>query len=132
MAASTAPSHQDQELPEYNSSSTSSQPSSFQSRATFHIYYFASAAEYTGKHAELLPAPLPLAKLFDVLEDRYPGIREAVLKSCGVSVGDEYAAFEDVDVNSPDPIHDGSPGERGGKMIEPGVEVGIIPPVSSG
>lgn len=46
-----------------------------------------------------------------------------MLVSCGVSLGMEY-----VDVNDND--NGGSGGE--GVMINPGDEVGIIPPVSSG
>lgn len=83
---------------------------------SFQIHYFSTASSYTNKHSESLPAPLPLARLFDTLESRYPGIREAVLRSCGVSVGDEYVDVED--------------GE--GVVIQAGDEVAIIPPVSSG
>lgn len=83
---------------------------------SFQINYFSTAFSYTDKHSESLPAPLPLARLFDTLESRYPGIREAVLRSCGVSVGDEYVDAED--------------GED--VVIQAGDEVAIIPPVSSG
>ncbi|PYH94155.1 Molybdopterin synthase sulfur carrier subunit [Aspergillus ellipticus CBS 707.79] len=85
---------------------------------TFQIHYFASASTYTGKQTEHLAAPLPLSQLFDTLEALYPGIREKVLVSCGVSLGEEY-----VDVNG----DDGSV-----VVIGPGDEVAIIPPVSSG
>ncbi|PYH64127.1 MoaD/ThiS family protein [Aspergillus vadensis CBS 113365] len=86
---------------------------------TFQIHYFASASTYTGKQSERLPAPLPLPRLFDTLESMYPGIKEKVLSSCGVSLGDEY-----VDVD----------GEGDGEVvvIKPGDEVAVIPPVSSG
>ncbi|KAL4862252.1 hypothetical protein BDV12DRAFT_179085 [Aspergillus spectabilis] len=86
---------------------------------TFQIHYFSTASSYTGKSTERLPAPLPLSQLFEVLEARYPGIKERVLGSCSVAVGDEY-----VDV-------DGDDGEDG-KVIGEGEEVAIIPPVSSG
>ncbi|CAK41042.1 hypothetical protein ASPNIDRAFT_50306 [Aspergillus niger ATCC 1015] len=83
---------------------------------TFQIHYFASASTYTGKQTERLPAPLPLPQLFDTLESMYPGIKEKVLTSCGVSLGDEYVDVEaDIQV-----------------MIHPGDEVAVIPPVSSG
>lgn len=112
---------------------------------TFAIHYFATASQYTGKHSERLPAPLPLIELFDVLEAKYPGIKEKVLKSCSVSVGDEY-----VDIPL-DPVDQGSHGnhnhnnnkEEDGRTeerdikkpmmrIEAGFDVAIIPPVSSG
>lgn len=83
---------------------------------SFQIHYFSTASSYASKHSESLPAPLPLTRLFDTLESKYPGIREAVLRSCGVSVGDEYVDVED--------------GE--GVVIQAGDEVAIIPPVSSG
>ncbi|KAE8149886.1 Cys/Met metabolism PLP-dependent enzyme-domain-containing protein [Aspergillus avenaceus] len=82
--------------------------------STFQIHYFSTATTYTGKNTEALPAPLPLTHLFDVLESKYPGIKEKILASCGVSLNEEY-----VDVND-----DG--------VIEAGSEVAIIPPVSSG
>ncbi|THD00129.1 hypothetical protein EYZ11_000454 [Aspergillus tanneri] len=84
--------------------------------ATFQIHYFSSATTYTNKQTESLPAPLPLSQLFDVLEARYPGIHEKVLRSCGVSLDEEY-----VDIYTGEDV-----------MIEEGSEVAIIPPVSSG
>ena len=83
---------------------------------SFQIHYFSTASSYTNKHSEPLPAPLPLARLFDTLESKYPGIHETVLQSCGVSVGDEYVDVE----------------EGEGVVIQAGDEVAIIPPVSSG
>lgn len=83
---------------------------------SFQIHYFSTASSYTNKHSESLPAPLPLARLFGTLESRYPGIRETVLQSCGVSIGDEYVDVE----------------EGQGVVIQAGDEVAIIPPVSSG
>lgn len=85
---------------------------------SFQIHYFSIASSYTGKNSESLPAPLPLSQLFETLETRYPGIRERVLSSCGVSVGDEYVDVEDA--------------EDAGRVIQAGDEVAIIPPVSSG
>lgn len=92
---------------------------------TFQIHYFSTASTYTGKSTERLPAPLPISRLFDLLEERYPGMRDAVLRSCGVSVGDEYV---DVDVDD----KDNSGGGEGGVVIKAGEEVALIPPVSSG
>ncbi|KAI9045947.1 MoaD/ThiS family protein [Aspergillus affinis] len=87
--------------------------------STFQIHYFSTASTYTGKSTEHLPAPLPLSHLFEVLESKYPGIKEKVLSSCSVSLEDEY-----VDV--------GENGDGNGVVIEAGKEVAIIPPVSSG
>ncbi|KAK1755113.1 hypothetical protein QBC47DRAFT_209494 [Echria macrotheca] len=93
----------------------------------FTILYFASASSFTAKNVEFLPAPLPLSKLFATLEERYQGIKEAVLSSCLVTVNLAY-----VDV----PGEDGDDGEEEGKeeevVIKEGDEVAIIPPVSSG
>ncbi|EYE95005.1 MoaD/ThiS family protein [Aspergillus ruber CBS 135680] len=90
--------------------------------ATFQIHYFSIASSYINKNTEALPAPLPLNRLFDTLESRYPGIREKVLQSCGVSVGDEYVDVDEADGNK----------EGEGRVIQAGDEVAIIPPVSSG
>ncbi|PYH43619.1 MoaD/ThiS family protein [Aspergillus saccharolyticus JOP 1030-1] len=85
---------------------------------TFQIHYFSTATSYTGKQTEHLPAPLPLVELFPLLESQYPGITEAVLRSCSISVREEY-----VDVD----------GEEGREVvIAEGDEVAVIPPVSSG
>ncbi|RMJ25456.1 hypothetical protein PHISP_03691 [Aspergillus sp. HF37] len=91
---------------------------------TFQIHYFAAASSYTQRETESLPAPTTLSRLFPILEDKYPGIRERVLSSCSVALGGEYV---DVDLDSGE-------GEGEGKdtVIAPGDEVAIIPPVSSG
>ncbi|KAK1847288.1 molybdopterin synthase small subunit [Colletotrichum chrysophilum] len=85
----------------------------------FNVLFFASAGSFTSKQSEAFPAPLPLKKLFDMLEERYNGIKEKVLESCLVTVNLEY-----VDLPGPE---DGD-----GPDIQAGDEVAIIPPVSSG
>lgn len=86
----------------------------------FTILYFASAGSYTSKDFEYLPAPLPLSKLFEALEDKYNGIKAKLLGSCLVTVNMEY-------VDMPEDSADGSE-----FVIKEGDEVAIIPPVSSG
>ena len=86
---------------------------------SFGMLYFAAAATYTRKATEHLPAPLPISKLFDILESRYPGIKQKVLGSCAVTVNLDYVDVEE-DGRAPD------------LMINEGDEVAIIPPVSSG
>ncbi|KAL1964538.1 hypothetical protein VTN77DRAFT_6835 [Rasamsonia byssochlamydoides] len=103
-------------------------PAEPKATGTFQIHYFASAASYTKKDTEALPAPLPLRHLFSLLEEKYPGIRERVLRSCSVSLGLEYV---DVDEEDNDGDEGGSGSSRG-IVIQAGDEVGIIPPVSSG
>lgn len=85
------------------------------------ILYFASAGSYTSKNVEALPAPLPLSKLFGLLEERYHGIRASVLDHSLVTINLTY-----VDVPGA--------GEEGAEeiVIQEGDEVAIIPPVSSG
>ena len=99
----------------------------------FRILYFAAASSFTGKAEEYLPAPLDATKLFDVLEERYAGIKERVLSSCLVAVNLDYI---DIAVDQSENKSDGSSVERGqGKprvMIKADDEVAIIPPVSSG
>lgn len=95
------------------------------STTTFTVLYFATASSYTAVSSEELPAPLPLEKLFPTLELRYPGITTKVLKSCAVTVNLEY-----VDIESDSESKSVANTEC--KIINPGDEVGIIPPVSSG
>lgn len=86
------------------------------SSGTFTIHYFATASQYTAKNTERLPAPLPLSSLYPTLEQRYPGIIDKVLTSCGVSVEGDYVDIE----------------EDAKRIIQAGEEVAVIPPVSSG
>jgi molybdopterin converting factor small subunit len=85
----------------------------------FTVLYFASASSYTSKDTETLAAPLPVAKLFDTLEEKYSGIKSKVLESCLLTINLEY-----VDIPS-DPASTEL-------VIKAGDEVAIIPPVSSG
>ncbi len=87
----------------------------------FTLLYFAHASSYTSKTSELFPAPLPLSKLFETLEERYSGMRDNVLGSCLVTINLEY-----VDTQPQSGKFDS------GVIIKDGDEVAIIPPVSSG
>ncbi|CAI7596684.1 unnamed protein product [Penicillium glandicola] len=82
---------------------------------TFTIHYFATASQYTSKNTESLPAPLKLSALFSELEQRYPGIVDKVLSTCGVSLDGEYVDVE----------------EDGEVLIQAGGEVAVIPPMSA-
>ena len=83
----------------------------------FSILYFAAASTFTGKTSEHLPAPVQAGCLFNLFEDKYPGIRDKVLSSCALTVNLEY-----VDVAE----------ECADRQIGEGDEVAVIPPVSSG
>jgi len=86
----------------------------------FAILYFATASAFTGKTGEHLPAPVRAGELFDVLGQRYPGIREEVLTSCAVTVNLDYVEVADEGARDRD------------RIIVEGDEVAIIPPVSAG
>ncbi|KAJ5681403.1 Molybdopterin synthase sulfur carrier subunit [Penicillium maclennaniae] len=86
------------------------------SSESFTILYFASASQYTAKNTERLPAPTTFSDLFPLLEKRYPGINDAILRSSGISVDGEYVDLDD----------------EPNRLIQSGAEVAIIPPVSSG
>jgi len=90
---------------------------------SFTLLYFASAATFTKKTSEHIPAPLEASKLFETLEKRYPGFRTKVLSSCAVTINLEYVDIER------EPEDDMS---KGHQVIQEGDEVAIIPPVSSG
>ena len=99
------------------------------SEQTFTILYFASASTYTSLSSETLRAPLPLSQLFPTLESCYPGITAKVLRSCAVTINLEYVDIEE-DATTTEEIN--REGGVRGLVIQPGDEVGIIPPVSSG
>ncbi|KAE9381328.1 hypothetical protein N431DRAFT_3783 [Stipitochalara longipes BDJ] len=85
----------------------------------FKILYFGPAENHTSKPSEDLPAPLPIAKLFSTLEEKYGGIKTKLLESCLITVNLEY-------VDIPEDENDEA------MVIQEGDEVAIIPPVSSG
>ena len=89
--------------------------------AHFTLLYFAAATSYTKRQQDFFPAPLPIIQLFDVLEMKYPGIKDKVLDSCAVTVNLQYVDLEE----------EAGKGV-GGLVVRKGDEVGIIPPVSSG
>ncbi|KAI9831219.1 MAG: hypothetical protein M1819_005147 [Sarea resinae] len=91
----------------------------------FKLLYFASASSFTKRVSEDLEAPLPLSKLFDLLEARYPTMKERVLDGCLVTVNLEY-----VDIEAENEA--GTQDVRKQVVIQEGDEVAIIPPVSSG
>ncbi|KAH7034836.1 uncharacterized protein B0I36DRAFT_360306 [Microdochium trichocladiopsis] len=91
----------------------------------FNVLYFASAGSFTAKEYEAFPAPLELSKLFDVLEERYNGIRDRILSSCLVTVNLEY-------VDIPEGSNTSEGESIAPVVIKEGDEVAIIPPVSSG
>ncbi|KAI2623603.1 molybdopterin synthase small subunit CnxG [Hypomontagnella submonticulosa] len=82
----------------------------------FNVLYFASASSFTSKEFETLPAPLPLGKLFDTLEEKYNGIKDKILTSCLVTVNLNYVELSESDEDSTQDI------------IKEGDEVAIIPP----
>ena len=91
----------------------------------FSILYFSSASSYTKKDSENLQAPLPVSKLYDELEGRYPGIKDKVLSSCAVTINLDYVDVEEDG-------DDATMKRQSSVVIRDGDEVAIIPPVSSG
>jgi len=87
----------------------------------FTVLYFASSSSYTHKQHDFFPGPLPLSQVPDALEKQYPGIKEKILESCALTVNLDYVDLEE----------EGAKGEQG-LVVQPGDEVAIIPPVSSG
>lgn len=87
----------------------------------FTLLYFAAATSHTQKELDFLPAPLPLSKLHDEVDKRYPGIKQKVLSTSAVTVNLDYVDVEE----------ETAKGEQG-LVIKEGDEVAIIPPVSSG
>lgn len=86
----------------------------------FNVLYFASAGSFTAKDYESFPAPLPISRLFDTLEEKHEGIKSKILESCLVTVNLNYVDVPEKE-DDPDQV-----------VIKEGDEVAIIPPVSSG
>ncbi|PBP26495.1 ribosomal protein s28e [Diplocarpon rosae] len=64
----------------------------------FKILYFASAASYTSKDYEIIPAPLPVTELFQLLEERYEDMKSKNAKESDFIIkdGDEVAIIPPV------------------------------------
>ncbi|KAI1078268.1 molybdopterin synthase sulfur carrier subunit [Whalleya microplaca] len=90
----------------------------------FNVLYFASASSFTSREYETLPAPLPLRKLFDALEEKHEGFKDRILGSCLVTVNLNYVDVPELDEGEEEPSR--------AVVIKEGDEVAIIPPVSSG
>lgn len=89
----------------------------------FRILYFANVSTITGKTEEKIQAPIAVSALFNLLEERYPGIRSKVLDYCAVTINLEYVETKCIA---------GFSMKTEGTIIKDGDEVAIIPPVSSG
>lgn len=90
----------------------------------FTLLYFAAATSYTRRDYDFLPAPLAIHSLFDVLEQKYPGMKGKVLDSSAVTVNLEYVDLEEESTKTD--------AAEGALTLKDGDEVAIIPPVSSG
>ena len=82
----------------------------------FKLLYFASATTFTKISSETLQAPTTPKKLYDTLDEKYPGIKDKVLHSSALTINLEYI---DMDADAEQEIKEGD-------------EVAIIPPVSAG
>lgn len=87
----------------------------------FTVLYFASSSSYTHKQYDFFPGPLLLSQMPDLLEKQYPGIKDKVLGSCALTVNLDYVDLDEE-------LGKGAQG----LVVQPGDEVAIIPPVSSG
>ncbi|KAK5165758.1 uncharacterized protein LTR77_008681 [Saxophila tyrrhenica] len=87
----------------------------------FTVLYFAAATSHTKSQHDFLPAPMPVAQLWDALDTKYPGFKTKVLESAALTVNLDYVDLDE----------EAGKGE-GAMVIQAGDEVGVIPPVSSG
>ena len=126
-----------------NETQSGSGPGPGSGTGTFTLLLFAAASTYTGTDMLVLPAPMTMKELFEILEGKFPGIKRKVLRSSAVSVNLEYVDLEVdeegdiVSMQGGKRVVDGGDGGGGvgaglWVVIQKGDEVGIIPPVSSG
>ena len=87
----------------------------------FTLLYFAAALSYTGKQSDFLPAPLRVDHLYETLDKLYLGFKEKVVDSSALTVNLDYVDIPEESAKGEGCLH-----------IQPGDEVAIIPPVSSG
>lgn len=118
---------------------TSSATDATATGGTFTLLLFAAASTYAdGLELLTLPAPTTPARLFETLEQRFPGIKKRVLSSAALTVNLEYVEMEvDREGNVLRAVMEEGQGEGGSKgdgevVIRVGDEVAVVPPVSSG
>jgi len=97
---------------------------------TFTVLLFASASTYAGGVETLhFRGPTTLAEIFVTLETKFPGFTDKILKSSAVTVDLEYVEFE---IDDGKQREDTISGQGLDRTVQPGSELAIIPPVSSG
>jgi molybdopterin converting factor small subunit len=92
------------------------QPTKNKIKMSFKILYFSIASTYTKRTSESFPAPQTTVSLMSLLEDKYPGITDGVLKRSLMTVNFMYVDFvAEMDL-----------------VIGVGDEVAVVPPVGAG
>ncbi|KIX07730.1 uncharacterized protein Z518_02384 [Rhinocladiella mackenziei CBS 650.93] len=114
--------------------STTSTSNAESKAGTFTLLLFASASTYTSTETLMLPAPSTLRSVFKMLEARFPGFTEKILKSSAVTVNLEYVDldFDFETEGKEEENREEGKGDGWDMLIQTGDEVGVIPPVSSG
>jgi molybdopterin synthase sulfur carrier subunit len=96
------------------------------------VLFFAGASTYTAQESITLHAGVTLRQLLSDLEAKYPGFTSKIISGSAITINLEYVDI-DVDELGKENVTDKDDAANGlGMMIEPGDEIGIIPPVSSG
>jgi molybdopterin synthase sulfur carrier subunit len=96
------------------------------------ILFFAAASTYTAQESTTLRAGVTLRQLLSDLEARYPGFTAKIVSGSAITVNLEYVEFDADQLSKEDAASENDTQEGLGMIIQPGDEVGIIPPVSSG
>ncbi|ETN46832.1 uncharacterized protein HMPREF1541_01021 [Cyphellophora europaea CBS 101466] len=131
VSASNASQDAKGDAPPQGLSSSTSTTGAADKQGTFTLLLFASASTVANNTDSLtLEAPMTLKQLFEMLEEKFPGMKRKVLRSAAVTVNLEYVDFE---VGEDGGVVELDDVQGDGKVwLRAGDEVAVVPPVSSG
>jgi molybdopterin synthase sulfur carrier subunit len=96
------------------------------------VLFFAAASTYTTQESTTLRGGVSLRQLLADLETKFPGFTSKIISGSAITVNLEYVDFNVDELSKGNAADEKDAADGLGMIVQPGDEVGIIPPVSSG